>query len=100
MTHFFSPALDGFRIGLQIGHALRDGFRRCLENPGQAEQRTMDIEHGKRSLMVDNLNWAQGRLQKAFERRLTLDDDVAAAGHEQRNIANELDRVAEALLRM
>ena len=92
------PFLDALGIGVQVwyvgGHCLEHRAEKCR----QAHQRRLHVEIGQRLCFGYQLIDAGARAEEIQEHAGALDHDPAAALFHHRGVADELDRVAQALL--
>ncbi len=92
-----APMGDAVGCGREIRHRSRNVLQRRCERERQREQRAVQVERRQRIAARDDLDPGGGHHERT-ERLLNLENDVAAAGGHERQEAQELDGVAEALL--
>ena len=89
---------DALRVGAHIGDSHGDGGERRAEDGWEAEQWCLHVERRQRRTCRDQLVNSRHSLQQSLQGRLTLEHDRADAFFDERRVADELERVAQALL--
>ncbi|MEY9896552.1 hypothetical protein ABIA44_000726 [Bradyrhizobium sp. USDA 329] len=88
------PAQKSCGIGMQIRNVGRNGVERGAEHARQAHQRQLQVERRQRFAARDHGHIGQ-RSQQGGECGLHLEDDISAPRRHHRQIAHEMQRVAE-----
>ena len=92
------PLANQRRIGGEIRHVARDRLQRRLERARQSVERAVEVEPRHRRIAVRHLRDAGDRAHQPGQRRRHHGDNARATACQQRQIAQELQRIAEAFL--
>src|ERR1700733_6201095 len=91
------PSRCNVRRRSQIGNTRRDGLRPCLEYPRQAQQRTIAVGRGGGTAVAEKFDSLQACAHQPKQRLGDAQPDRCRACRKTRQIARELDRIAESL---
>lgn len=94
-----APIFNAGRVGGEVRDGGGDGVERGVKEAGEAEEGKLDVDDGRRCTCGEEaVNGEAG--EEGMERARATEVDLGTAGLEQRQVAGELDGVAEALLLM
>ena len=101
LTELRYPSRDVGRVGIEIWNVCRDRFERRVEYARKTRQVDVEIEmrHRFRLGAIEHPIDAREPARQAFEPFANLQQHRRAQRLDQRRVADELDDVAEALLR-
>src|ERR1043166_9603049 len=83
---------------MEIRRTRRNCLKPRLEGERQAHQGAMQVEVRERIARGDDLRRAGETAHQPLKRPLNIENNARAPGRDERHIAAELDRVAQALL--
>src|SRR5262249_5493394 len=95
-----APVLDQRLIGAEVGNLGRDGSQGRAEDARQAHQGSLYRELRQCVIASEQLRDTLAARQEPDQRSLAGHDHAAAALLDQRGVADELEHVAQSLLRI
>src|SRR5262249_52287593 len=95
-----APGRNGRRRRAQVGDRGRDALESRPEGQWQAAERTRELTLGHRLAALDEGAAHRERAEQGLEDRLHLEDHAGPGRFQERDVAAELQRVAESLLRV